>query len=63
MNIAEGEYICIIGETGSGKSTLLNIILGLLSPDKGGIYYKNNINLDIGSWHRDISLVSQDPYL
>ena len=36
MNIAEGEYICIIGETGSGKSTLLNIILGLLSPDKGG---------------------------
>ena len=32
MNIAEGEYICIIGETGSGKSTSLNIILGLLSP-------------------------------
>ena len=64
MNIAEGEYICIIGETGSGKSTLLNIVLGLLSPDKGGVYYKNNnINLDIGSWHRDISLVSQDPYL
>ena len=46
------------------KVHFLNIILGLLSPDKGGIYYKNNnINLDIGSWHRDISLVSQDPYL
>ena len=64
MSVAEGEYACIIGETGSGKSTLLNIILGLLNPDKGGIYYKNNnINLDIRSWHQDISLVSQDPYL
>ena len=64
MNIAEGEYICIIGETGSGKSTLLNIILGLLNPDKGGVYYKNNnINLDIRSWHQDMKAVSQDPYL
>ena len=64
MSVAEGEYACIIGETGSGKSTLLNIILGLLNPDKGGVYYKNNnINLDIRSWHQDISLVSQDPYL
>ena len=46
------------------KAPSLNIILGLLNPDKGGVYYKNNnINLDIRSWHQDISLVSQDPYL
>lgn len=64
MQIAEGEYHCITGETGSGKSTLLNIILGLLSPHKGGIYYKNqNINLDLNKWYNNLALVSQDPYL
>ena len=30
MNIAEGEYICIIGETGSGKSTLFKYNLRLI---------------------------------
>jgi ATP-binding cassette, subfamily B, bacterial PglK len=64
MQIAEGEYHCILGETGSGKSTLFNIILGLLSPNKGGIYYKNqNIHLDLNKWHNNLALVSQDPYL
>ena len=37
LNIAEGEYIAIMGPSGSGKSTLLNI-LGILDTPSGGNY-------------------------
>ena len=64
LEIVAGKMNCIIGETGSGKSTIFNLMLGLLEPKRGNIYYKNkNILLDILNWHREISLVSQDPYL
>ena len=36
---------CIIGKNGSGKSTLINIILGLLKPQSGEIFY-NKISLN-----------------
>ena len=37
MNIADGDYISVVGENGSGKSTLIKLILGLLSPSRGNI--------------------------
>jgi len=37
LQIAEGEFVTIIGPSGSGKSTLFNIIVGLLEPDEGEI--------------------------
>lgn len=37
LTINEGEYVGIIGPNGAGKSTLLQIILGVLSPNKGEI--------------------------
>lgn len=43
IDIAQGEYLSIMGPSGSGKSTLLNI-LGLLDRPTKGIYYFNNIN-------------------
>lgn len=64
LKIKRGEMNCIIGETGSGKSTLFNLMLGLLEPKNGNIFYKNkNIMTNISKWYDDISLVSQDPYL
>lgn len=36
--IEEGDIIGIHGESGIGKSTLIKLILGVLSPDEGGIY-------------------------
>jgi putative ABC transport system ATP-binding protein len=37
LNIAEGEFLALMGPSGSGKSTLLNLIAGLDKPDSGSI--------------------------
>ncbi len=37
MEIADGEFICIVGPSGCGKSTLLNLIAGLETPTEGRI--------------------------
>ena len=39
LQLADGEYIAIMGESGSGKSTLLNLIAGLDVPDAGTIEF------------------------
>jgi phospholipid/cholesterol/gamma-HCH transport system ATP-binding protein len=38
FKIADGEKLCIIGQSGSGKSVLLKIITGLLQADRGEIW-------------------------
>jgi NitT/TauT family transport system ATP-binding protein len=35
LNVADGEFVAIVGPTGCGKSTLLNITAGLLAPAAG----------------------------
>ena len=35
LNVADGEFVAIVGPTGCGKSTLLNIAAGLLAPYAG----------------------------
>lgn len=37
LNIAEGEFCCLLGTSGSGKSTLLNMLAGLEKPSVGSI--------------------------
>jgi putative ABC transport system ATP-binding protein len=37
MDIAQGEFIIIIGRSGTGKSTLLNLVAGLIKPTRGVI--------------------------
>jgi NitT/TauT family transport system ATP-binding protein len=35
LDVAEGEFVCLLGPSGCGKSTLLNLIAGLEMPDRG----------------------------
>lgn len=37
LEVAEGEFVCLVGPSGCGKSTLLDIIAGLTRPDRGEV--------------------------
>jgi NitT/TauT family transport system ATP-binding protein len=38
LDVAQGEFISLLGASGCGKTTLLRLIAGLLRPDRGSIY-------------------------
>jgi branched-chain amino acid transport system ATP-binding protein len=40
MDVAEGQFLGIIGANGAGKTTLLNLITGYLNPTSGTIYFE-----------------------
>ena len=64
MSIKEGGIVGITGETGAGKSTLFHLMLGLLTPQKGNIYYKGkDIFSNLQSWRKEIGYISQNIYL
>jgi NitT/TauT family transport system ATP-binding protein len=37
LQVAEGEFVCLVGASGCGKSTLLNLVAGLDQPSQGTI--------------------------
>jgi putative ABC transport system ATP-binding protein len=37
LELAQGEYLAVMGESGVGKSTLLNLLAGLDHPDRGRV--------------------------
>jgi energy-coupling factor transport system ATP-binding protein len=41
LTIQKGEFIALLGKNGSGKTTLAQILVGLLKPDNGDIYFKD----------------------
>lgn len=62
--IKEGIKLGITGETGAGKSTLFHLMLGLLEPKTGDIYFKNkSIYQNIKDWRNEIGYVAQSIYL
>jgi NitT/TauT family transport system ATP-binding protein len=37
LEIAAGEFVCLLGPSGCGKSTLLHIVAGFIQPDEGSV--------------------------
>ena len=62
LDIKEGEYLAIVGQTGCGKSTLVRILLGFEEPLKGKVYFdgKDINTLDTSSLRRNIGTVLQN---
>jgi peptide/nickel transport system ATP-binding protein len=62
-----GEIISIVGESGSGKTTLAKMVLGLLNPTRGEIFYEGGPR-DITThakrklYWRNIQAIFQDPF-
>lgn len=64
MSILKGSIVGITGQTGAGKSTLFHIMLGLLKPQQGNIFFNGkNIFVDLDTWRKEIGYISQNIYL
>ncbi len=60
LYISTGSTVAIVGESGAGKSTLVDVILGLLSPQSGNVYYGEYQNRNNLSYSRKIGYVPQE---
>lgn len=47
LQIYQGDWISIVGQSGTGKTTLLKCITGLLVPNRGTVEYDNENILDL----------------
>lgn len=63
FDVANGDFITIIGSNGAGKSSLFNAIFGTFLPDEGRIYLDNKDITYVPSHVRakDIGYLFQDP--
>ena len=63
----EREVVSIVGESGSGKTTLAKMLLGLIKPTEGEIYFQGK-KRDISTqkkkqeYWKNIQAIFQDPY-
>jgi len=57
LDVAEGEFLCVVGPSGCGKTTLLRLFAGLLRPTAGELSFRGR---QIQGPSRERALVFQD---
>lgn len=60
LKVNKGETLGIVGASGSGKSTLGRLILGLIEPTSGEIYFEGKPKKTL--LPRRMQMIFQDPY-
>lgn len=63
--INKGERVAIVGKSGSGKTTLLKLIVGMITPTKGNVFFSevNLKDIDLYSMHARFGFVMQENML
>lgn len=59
IDIKDGEFFVLLGQTGAGKTTTLRIIAGLEKPDSGKVFIDGENVADWNAAERDVALVLQ----
>ncbi len=59
LQIADGEFFVLLGETGAGKTTMLRVIAGLEKPNAGQVFIDGQDVTGWGAAERDVALVLQ----
>jgi len=59
FSVDEFSTLGIVGESGSGKTTLAKIILDLIPPTSGEIFFNEDF---IGNFRKDVQIIFQNPY-
>jgi ABC-type multidrug transport system fused ATPase/permease subunit len=61
LTIHEGQIVAIVGPSGAGKTTLIDLLMGVLTPDKGEVRISGKSPLEaISAWPGSIGYVPQD---
>ncbi|GAA1028349.1 ABC transporter ATP-binding protein [Virgisporangium ochraceum] len=60
LEVAQGQFVAIIGRSGCGKSTLLRLIAGLLAPTSGRVLVDGS---PVTTPRRDVAMMFQRPAL
>ena len=64
FDIPLGYAVGVSGQSGAGKSTLADIILGILTPTSGAVYYGNmNVHEHPLKWSKKLAYIPQSIYL
>jgi len=64
LTIKKGQSIGIIGKSGAGKTTLVDVVLGLLTPQKGDIVVDGlSIYNNLRSWQNLVGYIPQSIFL
>ncbi len=59
LEIAEGEFFCLLGPSGCGKTTTLNLIGGFVNPSSGEIYIRDERVDSRPPYRRSVNTVFQ----
>ncbi len=64
LTVRRGEVLAVVGESGSGKTTLARMLLGLLPPTSGEIFFEGKPieEIERADIARSVQPVFQDPY-